>query len=98
MASTIMRVGDIGTVILLDCRENISTATGCKLKVRKPDGSETEWTATIHGTQYLKHITVAGDLDQAGTYAITGYLTLGVWTGHADPVFARVYGIFEKTA
>jgi hypothetical protein len=84
-------IGDVGTIIDVDCGETISTATGYKFYVKKPDGSEAEWTATIQGTTALKHTAISGDFNVAGTYYIQPYMTLGSWTGRGNTVELIVY-------
>ena len=88
-------VGDIGTVIDVDCNETITGATGQKLIVKKPNGTTVEWTATIQGTDTLRHITIANDLDVAGEYLIQPYLTLSGWTGRGKTARFKVYEKFR---
>lgn len=73
--------GETGTVIRVDCGEDISLATSTRLYCQKPDGTNVWWEATIYGTNYLTYTTVVGDLNQAGTYRIHSSLTLGGWSG-----------------
>ena len=88
-------LNDVGTVLEIDMKENISTATGLKLEVQKPDGTVVEWTPTIYGTNYLRYTTVAGDLNKVGTYFINPKLTIGGWTGEGDTVQFTVYAPFK---
>jgi hypothetical protein len=74
-------VGNIGTEILVNCGSEITGATNLKLKVKKPDGTEVEWTAAIDGTDHLKYTTLAADFSVAGTYFLQASLTLGGWSG-----------------
>ena len=74
-------VGEIGTDIIVDCGAVITGATETKIKVRKPDETEIEWTANIDGTNFLKYTTKADDFDLAGTYYLQASLTLSGWTG-----------------
>jgi hypothetical protein len=74
-------VGDIGTEIIVDCGTAIGGATNLKLKVKKPDSTEVEWTATIDGTDNLKYTTVSGDFNLSGTYFLQAALTLSGWSG-----------------
>jgi len=87
-------IGDVGTVIDVDCGESISGATSCALSVLKPNGARVEWSATIHGTSVLRHIVVAGDLDVAGTYRLQPMLTLGTWAGRGNTVSFDVWSLF----
>lgn len=87
-------VGDVGTVIEIDMQENISSATGYKLKVRKPDGTLVDWAPSIYGTNYLRYTIVTNDLNMAGTYTIQPYMTIGTWTGRGDVISFAVEELF----
>lgn len=93
------RIGDIGTAIIVDMGVDISAATGLDFEVRKPSypatGGEESWTPTVYLTNYLRYIVTTGDFDEEGDYEIVPSLTLGSWSGSADPVYFRVYGIRE---
>jgi len=84
-------VGDIGTDIIVDCGSTITGATNTKLKVRKPDGTEVEWTATIDGTDNLKYATIADDFSVAGTYLLQASLTLSGWAGLGETAHFIIY-------
>ena len=86
------RVGDIGVDIKIDMAEDISLATALSFAVIKPDGTTATWTATLSGTQYMVHRTVAGDLSVAGIYSVTPILTLGLFNGKGQPFEFIVYG------
>ena len=73
--------GDVGVQFIVDCGENITGATNTSLKVKRPDKTEVEWSATIHESNYLTYTTISGDLEQVGKYYIQASLSLGVWTG-----------------
>lgn len=88
-------VGDIGTIIEVDCGENISAATGQKFMVKKPDGTQVDWTASIYGTTKLRHTTIAGDLSCAGKYYINPYMTLSTWTGKGKTVEFEICDQFK---
>jgi hypothetical protein len=76
-------VGDTGTVITLDCGQDISSATVRTIEVRKPDGSTTAWTATASGANSITYTTLAGTFDQAGEWRLQASVTLptGEWLG-----------------
>lgn len=84
-------VGDTGTEILVDCGSTITGATNTKLKVKKPDGTTVEWTATIDGTDYLKYTTLSADFSVAGTYFLQASLTLGGWSGLGETAQFVIY-------
>jgi len=96
-------VGEIGLEIkaFVGDSEDISAATDVKFLVKKPDGTETEWAATAHtedgdnGAYYIIHTTESGDLDQAGTYRLQAYFTLGSWTGLGESFRWEIYDEYK---
>ncbi len=88
--------GTVGLVIDIDLGETIAAATGISIKVKKPDGSEMTWTPTISGTQILRYTTIANDLATAGRYVLQPLLTLGGWTGYANPVSLTVLPLYDR--
>jgi len=81
----------IGLTLRVNTGADITTATNTTLNVKKPDGTEVVWTASIVDTYYLHYTTIAGDLDQAGTYVIQSALTLAGWTGTGESFEVQVY-------
>jgi len=94
-------MGDIGTVIELDAGVDLSSQTSIEIRVKKPDGTQDTWSATVRGSDPTKcfHATVAGDLDQAGEYKLQLAATLtgpvGTWTGLGQTAILRVYEPFK---
>ena len=86
--------GDTGTVIVLDCGQDVSTATVRSIAVRKPDRSTTTWSAVAEGNNRIKDTSLAGTVDQAGEYRVQALVTLpsGVWRG--ETVALNVYSHF----
>jgi hypothetical protein len=84
-------VGDIGTQIILDCGSNITAATGMAIKVKKPSGDEVEWTGVLDGTNSVKYILEAGDLDEPGTWILQAYVELATWEGLGESYKLKVY-------
>jgi len=78
--------GDIGTKIKLNAGTDISNATVCKIKYRKPGGATGEWDAIIEDTNYAYYVIQDGDLDVAGTWKIQLYIDLGSWKGYGSIV------------
>lgn len=79
-------VGDVGVELYFDADQDVSTAIDHHVKVKKPDGTTDEWDTQIADidsvTNYLRHITVEGDLDQAGIYEFQVFAHLaGGWKG-----------------
>ena len=87
-------VGDTGTVIVLDCGQDISAATARSIEVRKPDGSVASWAASASGANSIAYTTLAGSFDQAGPWRLQAKVTLpsGVWRGATAEL--QVYAAF----
>ncbi len=86
--------GDTGTVIVLDCGQDISAATARSIAVRKPDGSSTSWAAVAEGTDSIKHTSLADTFDQAGDYQLQAVVTLPSGTWRGETVALHVYSPF----
>lgn len=79
-------VGDIGTVILVDTKSDLSDATVLELKIKKPSGAIMTKTATIPvgltgADGIISYTTVAGDFDENGKYYLQAHVE-GVSTDH----------------
>lgn len=87
-------VGDTGTQIILDCGQDISAASARTIEARKPDGTATSWAASASGTTAIAFTTLAGTLDQSGTWRLQAMVTLptGVWRG--ETALLHVYAAF----
>ena len=84
-------VGEIGTVISLECGVNISTATTLRLYYTKPDGTESYWTGTISGTTAMTYTTAAAtDIDQSGVWRLRSYVVTPTFTRWGDVVTMTV--------
>jgi len=77
-------VGDVGTEIILDCGTDVSSATIKNIVVRKPNGNRLTWGAVFDGANSIKHVTVDGDLDMAGTWHLQASVTMPTWRGVGD--------------
>ena len=80
----VISVGDVGTVITLDCGVDISTATVKTIKVRKPTGETVSWAATLSEITAMSYTTGSGDLDIAGTWHFQAVVTMPGWTGSGE--------------
>lgn len=87
-------VGSIGTVIVLDCGQDITAASVRRIDVRKPDGTVVTWAAVASGSTALRFVTVSGTLDQPGRWLLQAHVTLptGDWPG--DTVALDVFAAF----
>lgn len=73
---------DYGYPITLDTEVDIAASTSVKLKVIKPDETETEWSsgAIVYNTTKVRYTLQDGDLDQKGMYKINAYANNGtIW-------------------
>lgn len=85
-------VGDTGTAIVLDCGEDISTASALAIEARRPDSSLVTWSATLDGSNALRYVTQSNSLDMPGGWRLQAIVTLpsGKWRGETArlPVYA----------
>ena len=57
--------------VRVDMERNMSAAKGIRLHVRKPNGQEDEWDATVYSNPtFITYTTKAGDLPVAGQYRV----------------------------
>lgn len=84
--------GDIGTKIILNAGQDISSAAVLKIKYKKPDKTTGEWGATLEGTDYAFYITESGDLDVSGTWMLQLYVELPAWKGSGSVARFSVVG------
>jgi len=91
-------IGEVGLSIVVNCGQDISSYTDLKMEVKKPDGTLVEWSAIAYEydseTIYIRYITVAGDLDQAGEYTLQAYGKHGGWEGLGRTDYFVVYDEF----
>ncbi len=93
--ATKVYVGDTGTVITLDCGQDISSATARAILVRKPDGTTTSWTATVSGTDSISYTTLAGTFDQDGVWKLQALVTLPSGVRKGETANLPVYAAFN---
>lgn len=87
--------GDVGRDLYFDCVMTITGATVTNLLVKKPSGATATWTGTIYGTHHIKFTTVAGSLDEAGTYKVQPYIEKGGIKARAETADVEVYDWYE---
>jgi hypothetical protein len=98
MASEI-HAGDIGVVFNITIMNgtavlNVSNANSISIIFQKPDSSDLTKTATLttNGTDgKIKYTTVAGDLDQIGTWQIQARVNFGASVFSTDIQKFKVY-------
>lgn len=77
-------VGDVGTIIILDCGTSIADGTAFKIKCLKPNAtSEVTWNGTLYLDRHVKYVVQAGDFSIKGTYYLQAYVETasGKWRG-----------------
>jgi hypothetical protein len=86
----------IGTVVVLDTKVDISTATKASIKVLKPDGTVTEWIGSVvtPGNTSITYTTQGTDLSAVGVYKLQAYVETPIWTGRGDTVQMEVKQAF----
>jgi hypothetical protein len=78
-------VGDVGTMIVLDCGINLSSATVLKIRAKVPGGAGfREWTGTLNGTQSVSYQVQEGDLNVGGTWLLQAYVEMPDWKGRGE--------------
>lgn len=87
-------VGDVGTVIKLDTGTDLTSATALKIKVKKPNGTEVEWTASqdANNPKVMTYTIQSGDLDQSGTWKLQAYVEFPTWQGRGEWAKLKVSG------
>lgn len=91
---------DDGTVFILNCKSDISTATVVKMLIKKPSGAEVEWTGALleqgGNTFYIQFDSAAADLDEAGLYLVQASVLMPDWGGKGELNSFRVYDEWER--
>jgi hypothetical protein len=94
-------IGDIGTVIRMTLKEDLTNQDGHQFNVKKPDDSTTVWSTTltevVAGEEYiLSYTIVSGDFDQAGDYLIQPLVTFtGTPQNYGVTKKIKVHALYE---
>lgn len=88
---------DVGTEIILDCKEDITDALSYLIKVKKPNGDLVEWKAELKPatTTKMRYFIQEGDLDQSGRYFLQAYPELASWKGRGETGIWMIYDHFR---
>lgn len=86
-------VGDIGTEIILDAGEDISSETTLNIQYIKPSGTTGEWAADVYNTNYAKYTTLVDDIDEDGIWRFRIYVELTSWTGYGEEDSIMVFAL-----
>ena len=73
---------------------NISGAIGLSIEVLKPSGALITWPATLEGTTSIKHVVLANELDEIGTWVMQAHVELTTWQGLGESQKMKVYAPF----
>ncbi|MDM7912802.1 MAG: hypothetical protein QUS09_06865 [Methanotrichaceae archaeon] len=88
--------GAVGVEIRLDTGQNLAEATSMKILVKRPNGTETEWTASQYDSTTIYYVTADGDLDASGDYVLQAYVEFGESSKHlGESVVLKVYAKYE---
>lgn len=87
--------GARGVEIRLDTGESLAEATSMKILVKRPDGTETEWTAAQYNSTTIYYVTASDDLAASGDYVLQSYVEWGDSSKHlGESVVLKVYAKF----
>lgn len=78
-------ISDKGTEIILDCGEDISTATEVKIIYQDPEGTIGEWVAGIYNTNFVRYVNPSE------------WTIPGVWKFQSYVVFPTGYHYYGRT-
>lgn len=85
-------VGDVGTVLKLDTKVDISDCSVFKIRYQKPDGTSDYWTAVRVG-QKVRVISDANTWDQSGNWLYQSYVEEGSNKWHGEVISHRIYEV-----
>lgn len=88
-------IGDIGTAIIVNTKEDLTTATLIELKVKKPSGTEVVWPGTIYELTKIRYIIQEGDFNESGEYQIQAYVVFPAWEGLGETSKFMVFAKWE---
>ena len=94
MSNTKVYVGDIGTVVTLDCGTDISALSSATIEVRKPNNASASWPASLSGTDFITYTAVSGDFNQAGAYRLQARVAIGAGVWRGETIVLQVYQNF----
>ena len=89
--------GDVGTEILLDAGEDITSATVSNIEYKKPNGKIGSWTGVVKDKNFVQYFTLLGDNTKKdfGQWEFMIYLETPSWSGHGETVVRQIYDKFK---
>lgn len=87
-------IGEVGTIIHIDCGIAVASATDVIVYLTRPDGSVVQRLSLPEvfqgSSNFVQFIVAAGDLNQAGEYKSQVCMTLGAWRGKGKEFIINV--------
>lgn len=80
----------VGLEIAMNVHRDISDATTRKIEWKKPSGATGEWTAVADGTEGISYTTIAGDLNETGTWILQAHVVGPTYDLYGEPTRLRV--------
>lgn len=87
-------VDDVGTVIELECGQDMTQADNPAICVRRPDGTTRTWTAQAEGSR-LRYVTRQGDFSIPGRHRLQAAFAHGIFSGRGATVDIVVHRAFD---
>lgn len=86
-----INVDDIGAIIRITPSDStvITGAIESSILYQKPSGSSGTWAANVV-TNGLEYVTQDGDIDEAGTWNLQGFVDIVTWRGTSNIVTIEV--------
>jgi len=84
--------GDEGIKLILNVEEDISDATKCQIKFRKPNGVRSLWDAVKESDDSISYVIKNGDIDYIGIWKLQAYVETPEWKVHGEEVRIQVLG------
>lgn len=94
-------IGDVGTVIKMTLKEDLTNQDGHQFNVKKPDDTTTTWVTSLieieAGVEYrLEYTIIVDDFDQVGDYFIQPLVTFtGTPQNYGVTKKIKVYALYE---
>lgn len=91
-------LGDVGTVFRVSVGVDLTDATDTVIKVKKPDNTEHEWTASVESPAsagIIVYTADADDINQAGTWYFQSLITFPDGEFSGDTVSIIVYNEYK---
>ncbi len=86
-------VGDVGTEVILDTEEDLSTATTHNILWKSPGGSGT-WVGEVVETTKVRYIIQAGDWNYPGLWKFQTSIIMPNWSGTGETAEEEIYEAF----